>query len=292
MELKEIPIEKIKGNPLQPREYFDREKIKELAETIKKIGLINPVTVRKAKNGSYEIVTGERRLKASEVAKLRTIPALIKEYKSEDAIAIESLIENIHREDLNPLEQAKFLKRIWELLGKPLSKSGNPDYNILQEEVGLSQKNIAEAFDLLGMPTEVKQAVQKGKLAMRSATMISQLPEKKQIQIAKEAIRREEGERIGRTEVKRILEEEKPEMRFERTANDTANDIFDDISNLTAHINELVKEMNIEDLSKAKADRLITSEVVLIFKTFKKLNTKLAERGAKLDKRILELMRK
>lgn len=293
IELKEIPIEKVKGNPLQPREYFDREKIKELAETIKKIGLINPITVRKAKNGSYQVVTGERRLKASEIAKLRTIPALIKEYKAEDEIAIESLIENVHRENLNPIEQAKFIKRIWEILGKPLSKQGNPDFLRLEEKLNLDEKAIREAFGLLRMSIEVKEAVQKGKLAMRSASLISQLPEKKQVEIAKEAIRRDEGERIGRTEISRIIEEERPEPpQFERTANDVANDILDDFSNITRNINELVKEMNIRDLSKSKADRLITSEGVLIFKTFRKLNQVLAKRGAKFDKKILDLMRK
>lgn len=292
-ELKEIPIEKIKGNPLQPREYFDREKIKELAETIKKIGLINPITVRKAKNGSYQVVTGERRLKASEVAKLKTIPSFIKEYKSQGDIAVESLIENVHRENLNPLEQAKFIKRIWEMMGKPMSKQrpNNIDIRLLCQELKLSEVAIGEAFKLLGMPEEVKEAVQKNKLAMRSATIISQLPEKKQVQIAKEAINREEGERIGRTEVNRILEEEREEPQFERVANDVANDILEDFSNITRDINELVKEMNIEDLSKSKADRLITSEGVLIFKTFRKLNQVLKKRGAKVDKKILDLMK-
>jgi len=292
IELKEIEVNKIKPNPLQPREYFNREKLKELSESILSNGLINPIQVKKRGN-IYEIVAGERRWKAHQIANLKKISSFIKDYKDETQEIIESLIENIHRENLNPLEQAKFIKRLWGTMGKPLSSHGNPDYFLLEKKINLSVGNIREAFELLGMPEEVKEAVQKEKLAMRSASIISQLPEKKQIQIAKEAIRREEGERIGRTEVKRILEEERPEPpQFERTANDVANDILDDFSNITRDINELVKETNIRDLSKSKADRLITSEGVLIFKTFKKLNEELAKRGAKFDKKILELMKK
>lgn len=110
----EIPVKDIKPNLSQPRETFDKEKIKELSESILSNGQINPIIVRKVKDG-YEIVAGERRWQAHKVAGLKTIKAIVKEYENEGQIAIESLIENVHREDLNEDEKYKALKGIMEL---------------------------------------------------------------------------------------------------------------------------------------------------------------------------------
>lgn len=139
MEIKEIPINQIVPNPEQPRETFDREKLRELAESILSNGLINPITVRKNGN-QYEIVAGERRWKAHQIAKIKTIPAMIKEYKSEGEVAIESLIENVHREDLTPQEKGKFLLRIKKI--ENISNIAD-----LSRKVGISQSNIRECID-------------------------------------------------------------------------------------------------------------------------------------------------
>ena len=114
-ELKTIPVNDILANFSQPREQFDRTKTKELAESILSNGLINPITVRVYKNGKYMIVSGERRWQAHKIAKLKTIQAFVKEYKSEGQWMLESLIENVHREDLAPLERAKYLKKIADI---------------------------------------------------------------------------------------------------------------------------------------------------------------------------------
>ena len=113
-EYKNIPISQIVPNPEQPREHFDREKLKELAESILSNGLINPVTVQK-KGKQYRIVAGERRWKAHQIAKIKTIPAIVREYKNDGEVAVESLIENVHREDLTPQEKGKFCCEIMKI---------------------------------------------------------------------------------------------------------------------------------------------------------------------------------
>lgn len=152
-ELKEIEINKIKPNPLQPREHFDREKIQELAESILSNGLINPLQVRK-KGNIYEIVAGERRWKASQVAKLKKIPVFIKSYSGEGQMMIESLIENVHREDLEDMEKAKFLEKIAKIKDlyhketRAFYKKGDINCVELARLIGLSKQHIQRLIDL------------------------------------------------------------------------------------------------------------------------------------------------
>lgn len=121
-ELKTISISKIYPNFYQPREKFDKEKVKELAESILGNGLINPITVRKWTKGRYMIVAGERRWRAHKTAKLKQVDAFVKEYKNSSIWMRESLIENLHREDLNDFERGKYLDRLEKELNKELGK--------------------------------------------------------------------------------------------------------------------------------------------------------------------------
>ncbi len=197
IELKQIPTNKILANFYQPRERFERESIKELAESIKKTGLINPITVRKWRGDRFMIVTGERRWRATKLANLTTMSTFVKEYTNETQFMIESLIENVQREDLTSMEKAKSIEKIWIAMGKPVSKHNpsDPDKKRLYQVLSLSESSIGEHFYLIDVktPKEVKQAVEKGKLAMRSATLIKKLPDEEQIVIAKEAMKRETG---------------------------------------------------------------------------------------------------
>jgi len=108
-----IDISKIKINPLQPRKEFNKAKLIELSKSIKKRGLINPIQVKKDKNG-YILVCGERRLKAHKLAKLKKINAIVKKYNSQEEEQIESLIENVHRSDLNFIEKENFIDLLWK----------------------------------------------------------------------------------------------------------------------------------------------------------------------------------
>jgi len=205
MELKTINVSDILANFYQPRTKFDREKIKELSESILSNGLINPITITpdKKRQGKYMIVSGERRWQGHRTAKIKTIQTFVKEYKDETSFMIESLVENVQREDLSSMETAKFIKKIWIAMGKP-------DYGNLATRLGYKDRHsVTEYINLVAdkTPKEVKKAVEEGKLAMRSASMISKLPEKKQIEIAKESMKEETG--IGRSKIEEKIKEHK-----------------------------------------------------------------------------------
>ena len=125
MEMKEIPITQIIPNPLQPREIFDKEKLKELAATIADVGVLQPILVR-PRNGRYEIIAGERRWKATQIAGIDTIPALIKELP-DSQVMVESLIENVHRANLKPMEQAKAILEVFKASSSAFSKNAIND---------------------------------------------------------------------------------------------------------------------------------------------------------------------
>ena len=113
MEMKELRIDQIRPNPLQPREVFDKEKLKELAATIADVGVLQPILVRPTKNDHYEIIAGERRWKATQIAGIETIPALIKPLP-DSQVMVESLIENVHRANLKPMEQANAILEVFK----------------------------------------------------------------------------------------------------------------------------------------------------------------------------------
>ena len=139
MQLKEISLKDIKRNPEQPREHFDTDKLKELGESIKEVGLINPITVEKQGN-KFEIIAGERRFRGSEKVNKKTIMALVKEYKSKGDKAVESLIENLHREDLTDAEKGKFLERIMEM-------ENIPNLNLLSKRVSMTRSTVEQIMD-------------------------------------------------------------------------------------------------------------------------------------------------
>ena len=113
-ELKEIEVDKIKSNPMQPREHFDREKLKELAESILSNGLINPIQVKKREK-IFEIVSGERRWQAHKIAGLKTIQAFVKTYKDKVQEMVESLVENLQRENLTSVERENCVYNLWKV---------------------------------------------------------------------------------------------------------------------------------------------------------------------------------
>ncbi len=291
MELKEIDVDKVKPNPMQPREHFDREKLKELSDSIKELGLINPITVRK-KGNQYEIVAGERRWKAHQIAKKKKILAIDKEYKNEGQVAIESLVENVQRTDLEPEEIGKFLKLIKDFYN---CKTDTELSNIVK----IDKRRIGEFVRLTDTPKELRKAIKEKKLPYSAvAEKILQLPKEKQKEIGKIAL---SGEGIGKEDVKSIVQEIKREelygdseqpTEYERTARDVNSELNDWFSNGTYLINELVKDMNINDLEKEDKDQLVTSIGVLIFNTLPKLTNVLVKAGAKVDVKILELMKK
>ncbi len=157
--INEIELNKIVPNEYQPRKVFNDEKMKELAASIKEQGVIQPVIVHRAGSG-YQLIAGERRWRASRLAGLKTIPALVKEATKREFLEM-ALIENIQREDLNPLEAAEAYKRLQD------------EFKLTQEDlakrVGKERSTITNFLRLLGLPKEIKQELATGALSMGHA---------------------------------------------------------------------------------------------------------------------------
>jgi ParB family chromosome partitioning protein len=171
----EIELDKIVPNEYQPRKVFDDEKLKELAASIREQGVIQPVIVHRA-GGGYELIAGERRWRASRLAGLKTIPALVKEATKRELLEM-ALIENIQREDLNPLEAAEAYKRLQD------------EFKLTQEDlarrVGKERSTVTNFLRILGLPKEVKHELAAGSLSMGHAKALLSLERSRdQIQAA------------------------------------------------------------------------------------------------------------
>ncbi|HHW56269.1 MAG TPA: nucleoid occlusion protein [Clostridia bacterium] len=163
-----LPIDSIRPNPYQPRKNFDIKNLQELAESIKAYGVLQPITVRMLNNNSYELVAGERRLKASKLAGLTEIPAIIVNAQEEDA-AILALIENLQRENLNFIEEAE---GYYNLIN---------DHHLTQEQLakmlGKSQSTIANKLRILKLSREIKEQLLENDLTERHARALLRLPD-------------------------------------------------------------------------------------------------------------------
>lgn len=158
----EMDIESLTPNLFQPRKNFDKEKMEELKGSIKKHGIIQPIVVRKMANG-YEIVAGERRLKAAKEIGLKKIPAIIKSINNEKSLEI-ALVENIQREDLNPVEQANAFKRLTD------------EFNLTQQELaevtGKSRALVTNTIRLLKLNPEIQKSISEGKISFGHAKLL------------------------------------------------------------------------------------------------------------------------
>ncbi len=161
----EVNLNELRSNPYQPRKHFDEEKLNELALSIKEFGVIEPIIIKKSIKG-YEIVAGERRVKASKIAGKTTIPAVIKDFNDEEMMQI-ALLENIQREDLSPIEEAEAYRKIISSL------------NLTQEEfsrkVGKSRSYVTNMLGLLRLPKNVQSLVLNKDLSLGHAKILSKL---------------------------------------------------------------------------------------------------------------------
>ena len=170
-EIVELDINELRPNPYQPRTIFDEDSLKELAESIKENGVFQPIIVKKSIKG-YDVIAGERRLRASKLAGKKTIPAIIRQISDEKMAEI-ALLENLQRENLNPLEEAKAYKSLIEKL--------NLTQEQLAQKVSKSRSHITNMLGLLRLPGEVQDMVTTGKLTMGHARALSKIEDKEQI---------------------------------------------------------------------------------------------------------------
>ncbi|QSB01324.1 ParB/RepB/Spo0J family partition protein [Methylomonas sp. EFPC1] len=175
-----LPIEFLQRGKYQPRKDMDPEKLKELSDSIAAQGIIQPIIVRKIDSEKYEIIAGERRWRAAQLAELRDVPVLVKDLDDRSVMAI-ALIENIQREDLNALEEAEALHRLqdeFELTHQQIATA-----------VGKSRTTITNLLRLLELASEVKGMLGKGLLEMGHARALLGLDEAKQVEIANKAVK-------------------------------------------------------------------------------------------------------
>jgi ParB family chromosome partitioning protein len=172
--VEEIFIDQIEANPFQPRSNFDQNALEELADSIREKGVIQPITVRKIKAESYQIVAGERRWRASQLVGLKKIPAVIRNFNDQEMLEI-ALIENIQREDLDPVEEATAYKEMlnnFEITQAELAK-----------QVGKSRSNVSNMIRLLKLADKVKNHLQRGTITIGHARALLAL-EKEETQVA------------------------------------------------------------------------------------------------------------
>jgi ParB family chromosome partitioning protein len=185
----EIAVEKIEPNKYQPRKVFNADGLEELALSIKEHGVVQPVVVRKIEEDKYQLVAGERRWRACKIAGLETIPAIIKGYSEQETTEI-ALIENIQREDLNPLEEAAAYKVLIEEFGLTQEELSN--------KVGKSRPYIANSLRLLNLPEQIKEMVANGSISAGHGRALLSLPEAGQLRLAEKI--QKEGLTVRETE--------------------------------------------------------------------------------------------
>ncbi|MBD7976629.1 ParB/RepB/Spo0J family partition protein [Serpens gallinarum] len=180
-ELQYLPLDLIQRGKYQPRRDMDATALEELAQSIKAQGVMQPIVVRPIGEGRFEIIAGERRWRASQQAGLESIPAMVREVPDEAAIAM-ALIENIQREDLNPIEEAVALQRLQQ------------EFELTQQQVadavGKSRVTISNLLRLIGLPEEIKTLLSHGDLEMGHARALLGLPAERQVEGARHVVAR------------------------------------------------------------------------------------------------------
>jgi ParB family chromosome partitioning protein len=194
--LTEVPVEFLQRGKYQPRLDIDPASLEELAASVKSQGIMQPIVIRPIKADRYEIIAGERRWRAAQMAGLHKVPAIIREVADEAAVAM-ALIENIQREDLNPIEEARALSRLQD------------EFELTQQEVadavGKSRTAVTNLLRLMNLANEVKTLLERGDLDMGHARALLSLEEDKQVELARKVVADELTVRQTEALVKKCL---------------------------------------------------------------------------------------
>lgn len=166
----QIPLSEITPNPEQPRQHFSHEDLEDLISSVKQHGIIQPVVVSERADGGYELIVGERRFRAAQIAGLENIPAIVRSATQQEKLEL-ALIENIQRQNLNPIEEAFAYRRLLD------------EFNLTQEEVaaqvGKSRPSVANMVRLLGLPDVIQKAIAEGKISVGQAKALLSLKSEK-----------------------------------------------------------------------------------------------------------------
>lgn len=198
----EIAVECIVPNPRQPRRSFNEAALDSLAESIRQHGVVQPIVVQKSGPGQYELIAGERRLRAAKRCGLKLIPAIVRKYSPDEAAEI-ALIENLQREDLDAVEEGLAYERLMEEFGLTQAQTA--------QKVGKSRSHVANMVRLLQLPPEIKGLITEGRLSMGQARPLLQLPTAdRQCQAALYILKHELSARKAEALVRRLMAEAGP----------------------------------------------------------------------------------
>lgn len=183
-----IEIDKIKPNPFQPRKEIKKEELKELAMSIEKYGILHPLIVkrierdtRQGRKVEYQLLAGERRLKAAKMIKMREVPVIIGKVKKEEELPL-SLVENLQRKDLNSIEKARAFKKLISKFDLTQRKIG--------KIIGKSRESVANTLRLLSLPKEIQKSIEEGKISEGHAKALLAIKKEKQSEVFKEILRK------------------------------------------------------------------------------------------------------
>jgi ParB family chromosome partitioning protein len=175
-----VGIDKLSSGQYQPRHHFKKEALQELSQSIKENGILQPIVARRTQSGKLEIVAGERRWRAAQLAGLHEVPVILKNYNDKETLEL-AIVENIQREDLNPIEEAEAFSRL--ISEFKLSQQQ------VAEKVGKDRATIANAVRILSLPEQVRQVISSGELSVGHAKVLLSVPDQsKQIELAKSAL--------------------------------------------------------------------------------------------------------
>jgi ParB family chromosome partitioning protein len=191
-----LPVHRLQPGKYQPRTRMDEQSLKELGESIRSQGLLQPILVRPAGGENYEIIAGERRWRASQLAGLKEVPVLVRHIPDEATLAV-ALIENIQRENLNPLEEAQGLERLISEFGMTHEKAA--------EAVGRSRSAVSNLLRLLSLPVGVRSLLMEGRLDMGHARALLPLPGDRQIKLANQIVEQGWSVREAEARAQRLL---------------------------------------------------------------------------------------
>jgi len=163
----ELPLDRLERNPHQPRTHFDHDQLEDLISSIKEYGVIQPLIVTRKPDGNYQLIAGERRLRAAAIAGLKTVPAIVREAADQEKLEL-AIIENVQRQDLNPIDEARAYQRLID------------EFSLTQDEVskkvGKSRPQVANMVRLLQLPEEIQRALVEGRISASNGRTLLSLP--------------------------------------------------------------------------------------------------------------------
>ena len=240
-EIVELSVNELRPNPYQPRTVFDEDALNELAESIKENGVIQPIIVKKSIKG-YDVIAGERRLRASKIAGLKTIPAIIRQLSDEKMAEI-ALLENLQRENLNALEEAKAYKSLIDKLHLTQEE--------LAKKVSKSRSHITNMLGLLRLPNEVQDMVMDNKLTMGHARALSKIDDEEEvIKMANEVVENKQTDR----DIETKTEEAPKTVKVTRHPKHTEYDYVQDLMREKLDTKVRIKDKKIEISFTSEAD--------------------------------------